>query len=91
MYNDHVIDMFDCSQIFLILRRTEANCRVAITLTWVMTLVLCIPLLFSHGEFVPPDTEHAYCMFLDNQTIALLPESWNARWSTTAFYVSFLC
>jgi len=52
--------------------RTEANCRNAITATWVMTIGFCIPLIFSHGEVVPPNTSDSYCIFLDNEVNPLL-------------------
>ncbi|CAB4066029.1 ASTA-R [Lepeophtheirus salmonis] len=47
-------------------------------------------LFTAHGEVVTPITNHSYCIFLNNQTVSFLPESWNIRWSLLIFQVSFL-
>ena len=68
--------------------RTEANCRIAITTTWIICFIVCCPLIGSHGEIVPPNTSLSYCIFLDNDSIPFLPDTWDARWSQSIFSVS---
>ncbi|KAM7296474.1 allatostatin-A receptor [Ixodes scapularis] len=43
--------------------RTERNAYLAILLMWVVILLACIPVLFSHGMVIVDDT-FAYCTFL---------------------------
>ena len=62
---------------------------IAITLTWVVTIVFCIPLIFSHSEMRTPNN-YSYCDFSENKTIEFLPESWGWRWSNLAFKVSWI-
>ena len=59
----------------------------AITLTWLVTIIFCIPLFFSHSEMKTP-SNNSYCDFSENQTIAFLPESWEMRWNVLAFKVN---
>eukprot|EP00095_Tigriopus_kingsejongensis_P000724 maker-scaffold338_size202645-snap-gene-1.15 protein:Tk00724 transcript:maker-scaffold338_size202645-snap-gene-1.15-mRNA-1 annotation:"allatostatin a receptor" len=66
--------------------RTETNCKVIIALTWVITVMSCVPLIFAHGEITEGAT-NTYCMFLDNQTIPFLPIGY--RWSWFTFQISF--
>ena len=60
---------------------------IAITLTWMVTIIFCIPLFFSHSEMKTP-SNNSYCDFAENKTIEFLPESWGMRWSILAFKVN---
>ena len=46
--------------------RTEANTYLAIGVTWLVILAVCVPLLPAHGEFKYDfeEREHSTCMFL---------------------------
>ena len=65
--------------------RTETNCRLIIGVTWVLTLVACLPLLPAHGEIVDPSSNFSYCRFRDDVQIPFMAEG--SKWNLFAFQV----
>ena len=66
--------------------RTEANCKIAISATWIICAVAGSPLIFAHGVDVS-EVGSTVCLFLDNQTLPFLVD-WDIRWTQDAFFVS---
>ncbi|TRY69146.1 hypothetical protein TCAL_09735 [Tigriopus californicus] len=66
--------------------RTETNCKLVIAVTWVVTVMACVPLLFAHGV-INDGIANAYCMFLNERTIPFLSDGY--RWNLLTFQISF--
>ena len=69
--------------------RTEANCKIAISATWIICAVAGSPLIFANG-YVMEGESKSYCVFLDNQTLPFIPQEWDLRWRQGAFNVSII-
>ena len=68
--------------------RTEAKCIQAIIFTWALTGVTCTPLLLSHGLVTQPGANgYNYCIFKNNMSIPLFPDSLGLKWNQLAFQV----
>ena len=68
--------------------RTEANCKIAISATWIICAVAGSPLIFANGVDVSEVGSKSFCVFLDNQTLPFIPQEWDLRWRQDAFNVS---
>lgn len=66
--------------------RTERNAFTAIAVTWIVILVVSIPVFLSHGEvkYIYASTEHTACVFLELDPINR-PDGYNKP----AFQISF--
>lgn len=58
--------------------RTERNASSAIIVTWVLIVLLALPVLARHGEvtYTFSSTEHTACIFLDRDP-AIRPDGYN--------------
>ena len=70
--------------------RTEANCKIAISATWIICAVAGSPLIFANGVDVSEVGSKSFCVFLDNQTLPFIPQEWDLRWRQDAFNVSIV-
>ena len=68
--------------------RTNTNLLVAIICTWIILLLFCTPLFFSHSEMTTP-SNNSYCDFRDNKPIDIFPQSWGWRWNVLQFKILF--
>jgi len=69
--------------------RTEANCKIAISATWIICAVAGSPLIFANGVDVSEVGSKSFCVFLDNQTLPFIPQEWDLRWRQDAFNIGF--
>ena len=65
------------------------NLLVAIICTWIILLLFCTPIIFSHSEtiyYVTP-SNNSYCDFTENKPIEIFPKSWGWCWNILRFKI----
>jgi len=69
--------------------RTNVKIWIAIISTWIIVLIFCGPIPFSYAA-ITKQRNPAYCRFSQDETISILPESWESYFRVSFFAIGFM-